>query len=247
MAAAHMIEAVRAALDAPRPAPMQLGGADLHADLSQIHESLARMKPQRPSPLGRLRAKLGRVLRKTASTAKTIRTHHGLVREIAHVFKNEAGAPRWKVRRRYETVLNRWDRRYRRGGRRAAWIDAMIAAADAKNRDNLFTGYEHKNLPLDNNAQERDWGTVRRVERRAVGLDRAPNALVADDGRTAQAILITLRFPPTPARIAAAVPLVLPRTRRSRSAATGRRSLRLSYRRDPARFLGQAETLFAMK
>lgn len=247
VAAARMIEATRAALDAPRPAPMQLGGADLHADLSQIHQSLVRMNPSSPSPLGRLRTKLGHVLRRTASTAKTLRTYHGLVREIAHVFKNRDGKPRWKVRRRYETVLNRWDRRYRRGGRRAAWIDAMIAAADAKDRDKLFTGYAHKNVPLDNNAQERDWGTVRRVERRAVGLDRAPNALVADDGRTASAILITLRFPPTATRAANAVPLVLPRARRSRSGATTRRSLRLSYRRDPTRFLAQAEALWTMR
>ena len=217
MAAAHMIEAVRAALDAPRPAPMQLGGADLHSDLSRIHESLARMNPPRPSPLGHLRGKLGRILRETASTAKTIHAHHGLVREIAHVFKNEAGTPCWKVRQRYEAVLDRWDRRYRRGGRRAAWIDEMIAAADAKDREKLFTGYAHTCLPLDNNAQERDWGTVRRLERRIVGLDRAPNALVADDGRTASAILITLRFPPTPARAAAAVPLVAPRTRRAKA------------------------------
>ena len=43
----------------------------------------------------------------------------------------------------------------------------MIAAADAKDRDKLFTGYEHTHLPTDNNAHERDWGTVRRVERRA--------------------------------------------------------------------------------
>lgn len=242
-----MIEAVRAALDAPRPAPMQLGGADLHRDLSQIQESLARMSPPRPSPLGCLRAKLGRVLRRTASTAKTLGTYHGLVREIAHVFKNRDGKPRRTVRRRYEAVLDRWDRCYRRGGRRAAWIDAMIAAADAKDRDKLFTGYAHKNLPTDNNAQERDWGTVRRVERRAVGLDRAPNALVADDGRTASAILITLRFPPTPDRAAAAVPLVAPRARRAKSGATTRRSLRLSYRRDPARFLAQAEKLYAMR
>lgn len=242
-----MIEAARAALDAPRPGPMQLGGADLHKDLSQILGSLARMNPPRPSPLGRLRSKLGRVLRRTASVAKTLSTYHRLVREIAHVFKNHAGEPRWKVRRRYETVLNRWDRRYRRGGRRAAWIDAMIAAADAKDRGKLFTGYAHKNLPLDNNGQERDWGTVRRVERRAVGLDRAPNALVADDGRTATAILITLRFPLTPDRVAAAVPLVAPRAHRAKSGATTRRSLRLSYRRDPARFLSQAEDLFAMR
>ena len=245
-ASAHMIEAVRAALDAPRPAPMALGGADLHGDLQDIHATLVRMRPPRSSPLERLQVKLGPILRKTASIANTIRTHHRLIRELAHAFKNEPCAPRWKVRRSYETILDRWDRRYRRGGRRAAWIDAMIAAADAKNRDNLFTCYDHAALPPDNNGQERDWGTIRRLERRAVGQRRAPNALVGDDGRTAQAILVTLRCPLTPARAAAAVPLVLPRTHRLRSGATTRRSLRLSYRRNPARFLAHAETLFIM-
>ncbi len=226
---------------------MELGGADLHRDLSQILRSLVKMNPPRTSPLGALRAKLGRALRKTASAARTTRTYHGLVRELAHVFKNRDLKSPPTVRRRYEAVLNRWDRRYRLGGRRAASIDAMIAAADAKDRDKLFTGYAHKHLPLDNNGQERDWGTVRRVERRAVGLNRAPNALVADDGRTATAILITLRFPPTPERAAAAVTLVAPRARRARASATARRSLRLSYRRNPAKFLARAEELFAMQ
>jgi hypothetical protein len=226
---------------------MKLGGADLHRDLDEIHQAIRRMAPSRASPLGRLGSKLGAAIRATRSVAATIRTRHTLVREVARVFRNDDALDAKAVRERYEEVLDRWDALYRRGGRRASWIAEILLAADAAPRDKLFTCYEHPALPSDDNAHERAWGSIRRHQRRATGQERAPNALVADDGRTACATLLSLLAPLDLDSAARVIPVVPCRARRERSGAASRRSVRLSYRRDSERFLAEVEKSWIMR
>jgi hypothetical protein len=205
------------------------------------------MAPSRVSPLGRLGSKLGAAIRATRSLATTIRSRHALVRDVARVFRNDDGLTADAVRAKYEATLDQWDARYRRGGRRAAWIAEVLIAADAAPRDKLFTCYAHPALPPDNNAHERAWGSVRRHQRRATGQQRAPNALVADDGRTASAVLLSLRAPLVEEDAWRLVPSVPCRARRERDGASARRSVRLSYRRDRACFLAEVEKAWFMK
>lgn len=239
---AKFLEAARAALAASRPAPMQLGGADLHEDLSQIAHTIREIAPRRGSPLAVLAAKLRSALTPTVSLAATLRDHHTAVRELARVFRNDEDLDAKGVRAAYEATLDRWDARYRRGGPHAPWIAELLHAADASPRDGLFTCYAHKALPPDNNAHERSWGTVRTHQRRATGQNHAPNTLTADDGRTACAVLIAAQRPLRPEDAPRLVRLVLPRTHRQRLGATSRRSVRLSYRRNKTRFLHELKT-----
>ena len=169
------------------------------------------------------------------------------MRDVARVFRNDEKLDAKAIRERYEETLNRWDTLYRRGGRRASWIAEILLAADAGPRDKLFTCYEHPALPSDDNAHERAWGMIRRHQRRATGQERAPNAVVADDGRTACAALLSL-LAPLALESAARLVLIVPcRAQRERSGAASRRSVRLSYRRNRDRFLAEAETGWSMK
>lgn len=170
--------AVRSALtDDGRP-PLDASGLKLHARLSAIGHSLARVGFQKalPQELIRLKSIVDRGLSSTAALWPSIQVTFGWVHQVAHLLGQDhlKGS---QVRRQLAGLLGAMKQHRQAAGDLAVGVDHFVKVSRSY-WPGLFHCFHVANLPRTNNDLEQTFGSHRYHERRATGRKGASPALV---------------------------------------------------------------------
>ena len=192
--------------------------------------------------LGRLRRLIAAGLEHTRALWPAIRRAYGWVHEAARILKNEAALEAATVARRFHGLLGAMMRHRSQLGDLAGAIDHFLKVTRSY-RPGLFHCYRVPDLPRTNNDLEHLFGSHRPGERRASGRKTASSAMVLRGPVRLLAATATRRHPVSQRDLARADRHAWCELRRQLAARRHPRVLGRRFRRDPATYLQNLETM----
>jgi hypothetical protein len=236
-------QAVRSALtDDGRP-PLVAAGLKLHARLSALADSLARVARQRtlPDALAKLQTLVQRGLEATATLWPPVRVAYAWVEKAARLLANTGQLPSKVLRQRFNRLLTRLRQAARRQPKAVRTSLEHFVKVSVSYRPGLFYCYQQTGVPRTNNDLEHLFGSHRYHERRASGRKQASPGLVVRGAVQVVTAWATRQQPETVLQLS---PAEIERWRQQRAALEPRREARRQqrrFRRDPTAYLGRLE------
>jgi hypothetical protein len=164
------------------------------------------------------------------------------VHEAARLLDEETALSVFERRRQYRALLATMSRERASVGE----LEPAVAHFLKVTRSywcGLFHCYEIIGLPRTNNALEQTFGAVRHAERRATGRKSAAPGLVVRGAVRVLAAVVTRLVRFGPAQLRPHDPAALAQVRRELEQRQEARRAQSRFRRDPAAYLRQAESL----
>jgi hypothetical protein len=166
----------------------------------------------------------------------------GFVHQAAIILGNPQGQPASTIRRRYRALLRRMNRKAKQARKLSSVLQHFLKVTGSY-WPGLFHCYDVPDLPRTNNGLEQLFGSTRHHERRCTGRKAASPSLVL---RGSVRLVAGLGTRTRRLESQELVPRDLRAWRTLRAVLEQRRSarsLRYRFRRDPAAYLAQLESL----
>jgi hypothetical protein len=195
-----------------------------------------------PTELARLQKLLDRGLTTTAALWPPIRTAYGWVHEAARLLDEERALSVFERRRQYRALLLTMSRERASVGELEPSVPHFLKVTKSY-WPGLFHCYEIPELPRTNNELEQTFGSVRHAERRATGRKSASPGLVVRGAVRVITAVVTRLFRFGPAQLQPHDAAALAQVRRELEQRQEARRAQFRFRRDPAAYLRQAESL----